>query len=174
MTEEMIGQAKINCETLGVDVNFVICDAHELPFENNEFDLIISRNVTWNLQNPKLAFKEWKRVLNDDGKIMYFDANWYLYLFDDLEKENHYNDLKNASENGFEEEYDPVKALEMEEYAKRLPLSCEHRPVWDRFALQMCGFSDIKIIENVYENLWSTREKVLYKNKPLFLAIATK
>ena len=49
----------------------------------DSFDLIVSRNVIWNLEYPKEALAEWARVLAPGGRMVYFDANWYLYLYDE-------------------------------------------------------------------------------------------
>lgn len=76
--------SKENCKD---DCEFYIMDSHILEFEDNYFDLIVSRNVTWTLYNPQKAYKEWKRVLKPGGKLIIFDANWYLSFFDDYVKE---------------------------------------------------------------------------------------
>ena len=53
----------------------------------NSFDVIVNRNVTWTLENPKDAYKEWMRVLKPGGSLIIFDACWYLWNYDkDLEK----------------------------------------------------------------------------------------
>lgn len=44
-SKEMIKLARINCD----DCDFHVMDSHSLQFENNSFDLVISRNVTWTL-----------------------------------------------------------------------------------------------------------------------------
>ena len=49
----------------------------------DSFDLIVSRNVIWNLEYPEEALAEWARVLAPGGRMVYFDANWYLYLYDE-------------------------------------------------------------------------------------------
>ncbi|MEW9080452.1 hypothetical protein [Terrisporobacter glycolicus] len=41
--------SKENCKD---DCEFYIMDSHILEFEDNYFDLIVSRNVTWTLYNP--------------------------------------------------------------------------------------------------------------------------
>ena len=58
-------------------------------FEDESFDVIISRNLTWNLPHPEMAYKEWLRVLKKGGKLLNFDANWYGYLYDDKKREAH-------------------------------------------------------------------------------------
>ncbi len=54
-------------------------DLQSLPFVDNYFDLIISRNVCEHLKDPLLAFKELKRVLKPRGKIVVTTPNKYCY-----------------------------------------------------------------------------------------------
>ena len=62
-------------------------DTHKLEFEDDSFDVIVNRNVTWTLENPRDAYKEWMRVLKPGGSLIIFDACWYLWNYDkDLEK----------------------------------------------------------------------------------------
>lgn len=42
--------------------NFVICDAHHLPFRNKAFDKVNCSHVLEHLENPLLGFQELKRV----------------------------------------------------------------------------------------------------------------
>ena len=63
VSSEMIENAKKNAKAYNVDVNFVQVDGVNLPFEDNSFDFIISRNVVWNLEYPKEALNEWKKTI---------------------------------------------------------------------------------------------------------------
>ena len=56
VTEEMLENAKHNAKHFDLDMNFVQIDGVNLPFEDNSFDFIISRNVVWNLEYPKEVF----------------------------------------------------------------------------------------------------------------------
>ena len=47
---------------------------------DNTFDMIVSRNVTWNLEHPDRAYYEWMRVLKPGGVLLNFDANWYHHF----------------------------------------------------------------------------------------------
>ena len=37
-------------------------DAENLSFDTNTFDIVVARNVTWNLPHPDKAYAEWLRV----------------------------------------------------------------------------------------------------------------
>ena len=72
-TENMLGEARKNAADFGVNVTFLRMDAQNLDFEDERFDLVISRNVLWNLEAPEQAYREWMRVLKKDGTLMNFD-----------------------------------------------------------------------------------------------------
>lgn len=82
-TEEMLKKAKNNAGILADKIEWYQMDAQALRFADNTFDMIVSRNVTWNLEHPDRAYYEWMRVLKPSGVLLNFDANWYHHLFDE-------------------------------------------------------------------------------------------
>ncbi len=172
VSSEMIKNAKKNAKHYEVDINFVQVDGINLPFADKSFDYIISRNVVWNLEYPKDALKEWKRLLNDDGHVVYFDANQYLHLFNEDQNKRYNEDIKNMEElfGHKAEKTEQIKYLE--EIAKKLVLSKEERPVWDIKALKECGYNLIKVEENVGKYVWDEKQKVEQKSRPLFMIVA--
>ena len=54
ITENMISQAKENA----LAIDFKIQDAENLQFNNNTFDVIVSRNLLWTLPDLHKAVKE--------------------------------------------------------------------------------------------------------------------
>lgn len=184
VSSEMIENAKENAKQYDVNINFVQVDGINLPFEDKSFDFIISRNVLWNLEYPKEALKEWKRLLNDDGHVVYFDASWYLHLFDEEQNKKVNEDMKNAEilfnehmENkevlrDYYKETESKEILELEEIAKKLVLSKEVRPAWDVKALKECGYNVIRVEEDMGRYVWDEKEKVENKSRPLFMVVA--
>jgi ubiquinone/menaquinone biosynthesis C-methylase UbiE len=51
----------------GVDI---VADAHNLPFDDNEFEVILCTEVLEHLKSPEIAIKEMKRVLKPSGKLI--------------------------------------------------------------------------------------------------------
>ena len=82
-TENMVNSAIQNAMDAGVDIEVLQMDAQNLDFEDDTFDLIVTRNVTWVMEQPTKAYSEWIRVLQPGGKMINFDENQYLYLFDE-------------------------------------------------------------------------------------------
>ena len=172
LSNEMIENAKKNAKAYNVDINFVQVNGVKLPFEDNSFDYIISRNVLWNLEYPKEALKEWKRLLNEDGCITYFDANQYLHFFDEEQNKKFNQDVKNMEELFGRKENKTQQVKDLEEIAKKLVLSKEQRPSWDIKALKECGYNDIKLEEDMGRYVWDEKQKVEQKSRPLFMIVA--
>lgn len=173
-TPGMLAQAKNNADVYGVDINFVASDVHTLPFPDNHFDVLVTRNVTWNLKQPQAAYQEWRRVLAPGGRLINFDANWYAHLFDAEARDGYLRDRQNARRLKINDHYANTDTVAMENIARALPLSREIRPEWDRHSLLACGFNQVFIDEHIAENLWDDEEKINYASTPMFMVVAEK
>lgn len=149
-TENMLAKAEENARDLGVKIHTIQGDAQNPDIEDNSFDLLVSRNVIWNLENPEKAYKEWIRILKPGGRIIILDGNHYCYLFDDKYMEErksstHINDHKNMM---------GVDTSQIDKIAYDLPLSNKIRPEWDKNILESLGVKiiDIDIDEISYKN----------------------
>ncbi|MBJ7223026.1 MULTISPECIES: class I SAM-dependent methyltransferase [unclassified Brenneria] len=174
ITQAMLDQAGENAAQYGVEVNLVLSDVHALPFADESFDLIVTRNVTWNLDDPQCAYQEWHRVLAAGGRLVNFDANWYRQLFDETSRLGYLQDRANARYLGLDDHYVDTDTTAMENIARQLPLSRERRPQWDTQALLECGYRKIMLDTRVGDELWDETEKVNYASTPMFLVCAEK
>ena len=174
MTEAMLEKARLNAQNYNVDVDFVSMDVQNLQFEDDTFDLIISRNVTWNLQEIENFFKGCRRILKKDGRMVYFDANWYLYLYDEqARKDREESDIKYKKIYKKDPEY-AVSNVSLTNVSYGLPLSKEKRPEWDRNNLSKFGFKIIRIDENINQRVFNEEEQVRYSATPMFTVVAQK
>jgi len=73
----MIKRAALKARELGLCVDFRTGDAEKLPFEDNAFDVVVTRNLVWTLPNPEAAVTEWRRVLKPGGRIIISDGYWH-------------------------------------------------------------------------------------------------
>ena len=151
----MLEKAKENVGKYVDHVRFWREDAQNLDFENETFDVIISRNLTWNLEEPARAYAEWMRVLKPGGKLLNFDANWYGYLYDDNKREAYEEDRKNVESAALDDHYTCTDIDRMEQIALQMPLSAIHRPVWDAKVLRSIGFTEIAIDQEIWKTVWS-------------------
>ncbi len=177
VTEEMLEHARENAERYGASVNFFQYDGTNLPFEDGSFDLVVSRNVLWNIEEPEHALDEWKRVLGPRGRMVYFDANWYWYLFDEEQRKRHeaaHQKYHSLYPEGLHNQLGDEKARFLEDIARKLPLSRKRRPQWDEDALRERGMKLVQILPNVGDLVWEEQEKVHYEATPLFMVCAEK
>lgn len=172
-TEQMLQEAKRNAADLADKIDFQRMDAQNLEFQEETFDCIVTRNVTWNLEHPKRAYREWQRVLKKGGKILNFDANWYAYLYDEELKMGYEQDRQRAKEEQVEDYYEGTDIAWMEDIARRVPLSPRKRPQWDLNILNSMGF-DCWADETIGERVLSEAEKINYQSTPIFMIQAAK
>lgn len=173
-SEEMLDQARKNAGDLTRFIHFQQMDAQFLSFEDNTFDVIVTRNLTWNLPDPAEAYREWNRVLSPDGVMLNFDANWYSYLFDEVKDAAFRADRINVYNAGMEDHEAYPDADKMERISRRLPMGQVHRPRWDIECLQKIGFSQVTADTEIGDRVWNPEEKLNYRSTPGFLIKAVK
>lgn len=173
-TEEMLKQARKNAGTLAEKITWLRMDAQNLTFPDDAFDVIVTRNLTWNLDYPQKAYQEWHRVLKQCGTLLNFDANWYGYLFDEEKRLAYEADRAKVAELALEDQYTCTDIDAMEALAKNMPLSDTPRPEWDRQVLAKLGFSKIQIEEDMGDQVYSFMERMNYAATPLFCVQAYK
>ncbi|MDZ5725462.1 MULTISPECIES: class I SAM-dependent methyltransferase [unclassified Acetobacterium] len=173
-TDAMLHKAKRNAQNYRNQIKFMQMDAHQLNFEDSCFDLIITRNLTWNLERPDDAYREWHRVLAPGGKMLNFDANWYLHLYDEEKREAYFKDRVNSEVEGVNDHYVRTDTTAMEEIAKNLPLSRTMRPQWDAAVLINTGFKKVMVEQGIGELVWDKEEQVNYASTPMFMISAEK
>ena len=173
-TEEMLRKARENAGPYADRICWMRMDAQELELPDNRFDVVVSRNLTWNLEAPGRAYEEWRRVLKKGGLLLNFDANWYAHLFDEEKRRGYEEDRRNVENLHLEDHYTGTDSDEMERIAREVPLSPVSRPAWDVRALKNAGFRSVYTDESVWKRVWSDVEKVNYASTPMFLVKAVK
>ena len=67
----MLDALRANAARIGVDVQTVACDAEDLPFEDESFDLVLGHAVLHHLPHLDDAFAEFLRVLRPGGVLLF-------------------------------------------------------------------------------------------------------
>ena len=107
----------------------------ELAFQDETFDLVITRNVTWNLEKPVQAYKEILRVLKNKGHLLNVDGNHYY----------HYQDQDyNRAGHSDHQHMEGIDVSIIDNIAKELKLSYVLRPQYDIEILKEIGFQQIE------------------------------
>lgn len=148
-SQDMISEAAGNASRDGLvtrsEIEFHLCDAAALPFADNSLDAVLSRNVLWNLPDPKAALAEWLRVLKPGARLVYEDGNHYRYL-DSAD----YRAVKDAEPipYGHSEKFMlGVSTAAIDRIAEGLPLTHQDRPGWDLDALLALGCDEVCVLE---------------------------
>lgn len=172
--EQMLTHAAHNAKMQGVQPQFIKMDCHQLDLADNSFDMLICRNLTWTLQDPVAAYREWLRVLKPSGVLLIFDANWYLHLYDEQLKKQAVAAMDETINSGLLNPHAGVDVAESENIGRDLPLSSIRRPNWDLQSLPDCGFSEVFAQDNISEKVWDATEKIAFQATPLFMVVARK
>ena len=176
---EMIAHAIQNGKELGYEgVRFIQMDAQNLAFEDESFDFIFTRNVTWTLPDPEKAYAEMCRVLVPGGRLLNGDAN-YGAGFREADRsgltEKTHREITDSK-------YDhPATGLSMirerNAIADQLYISDQRRPQWDVDVLLRHGMSaitiDMEAAKRVYPEMNKGDRIMDYTNR-FFLISATK
>ncbi len=178
VSSEMLSQARANTARAGVidAITFHEEDATILPFPDNTFSAVVMRNVTWLMQNPEDAYREWQRVLAPGGKLLIFDANWYRYLDDESIDQMRRIDQSDPSILTWSEEAlaTPAQESRCEEIAAKLPFTYIDRPAWDLYMLDYLGFDAVFPDDDKWITVCPQGDQKFYASSPMFMVSATK
>lgn len=173
-TEEMLCKARQNAGLLADNIEWHRMDAQQLNFEADSFDMVVSRNVTWNLEHPGQAYSEWMRVLKPGGRLLNFDANWYHQLFDEEKRAAYEADRARVSELGIQDDYTCTDIDAMEAIARQVPLSRIQRPEWDYSVLRNLNAMQIEADREIWQKVWCEAEKINNASTPMFMVSCVK
>lgn len=169
-SDRMLACARENALKLSVQCDFRKMNINHLMFQNEEFDVIVTRNVTWTLEHPERVYREFKRILKKNGLLLIYDANWHLHFFDEAKlKSVREREKRHLRKYGQKE----IVAVENREFFATAPLTSIVRPAWDKSILEGIGM-EVQIQGDIGKNVYEEWEKDLYKESPLFEICARK
>ena len=158
MSPKMIHESKKNMFEFGVRAEFIQMNAQELNFDDETFDLVISRNLTWTLPDVMQAYREWHRVLKIGGILMNFDS--------DYGDKNFMNEQTCAKAEVADE-----MLVECNDIKNSLRISTHTRPSWDINFLETLNF-EVNFEEDISPLVH--KDKIDYDPVPLFAIYAKK
>lgn len=172
-TQAMLDEARHNAELYGVHPRFLLSDTQSLDFVDDTFDLVISRNVVWTIMDAEKAFREWRRVLKPGGRMIAFDANWNLRLFDENKRKEYERDQEEYRQKYTDIPF-PVHSADMDDFRRGMPLCAEIRPQWDLCALVRTGYRRIICETDLRKQIYDEREQLINRSAPMFMLVGEK
>lgn len=162
LTEEMIEEAKKTADLLQIQAEFCVMDAEEPEFAEEEFDVIVTRNLTWQLPHLEQAYSKWYGLLKKDGVLINFDADYCReQKVENLPEEHAHNHISQEQLN----EYEHMKA--------ELRDMQQPRPAWDMEILKTLGFEKIRIDRTVWQRIYAAQDE-FYNPTPIFCLVGKK
>lgn len=140
MSQQMVQHARCNAANFHSTATFEKMDATNLTFENETFDAVLSRNLTWTLPDPKAAYTEWLRVLKPNGVILNFDSDYGKTHF-------------TRNEGRVHAQIDTTLLDECTAIKDSLAISQETRPAWDISIFKELGAKDVSVIDDVRQDV---------------------
>lgn len=167
LTEAMLEEARNNCMELDIDAEFLQMDAQKLSFEDETFDFVVSRNLTWTLPDPEKAYREWFRVLKTGGILLNFDANYAVNVRNQNQKDSYIKEDEAYGHIGVTKELEKENA----EITLQMNISNENRPNWDIMTLKEIGFIKVDTDIEIGKKVLSGHDLA---DAPMFLVNAKK
>ena len=173
VSEKMLEVAKENIQKYGKKnsrIQLIQMDAQKLEFKPESFDIIVSRNLTWNLEKPQQAYSEWLRVLKPNGALFIFDANWYAFLQNESLAKEFEAKRQQAIEEKLEDYWqgEGVDEEKMDWIVQQLPLTYQLRPQWDMEYFSTQEGISVETEENFADLVWDYEEQLNYGATPMF------
>ena len=156
MSNKMLDEAEKNFRELKLSAEFRRMNAQALDFDDETFDAVVTRNLTWTLPDVKAAYREWRRVLKFGGVLMNFDSDYGDKNFSECTQTK----ITSAQMN----ECDAIK--------NSLTISTRRRPMWDAGFLEGINFS-VRLDEDI-SHVVHRDERCVYDSVPLFAIHAVK
>lgn len=158
----MLEEGAANAERAGASISFVQGDVMELPFPENSFDAIVTRNVTWNAGRAQ-GLCVLAGGFEKGGVLLNMDSNYGPLDFTAAAK------LTRNAHHGVAESLIET----CQELKDSIRISTHNRPAWDVERLQLMGFSSVTWEEDIRPLVHLSKEWD-YDPLPLFCIRAVK
>ena len=154
LAPQMVAKAQKLSQELQLDVTYKVMDAQDLQFEDQSFDLVFTRLMTWTIPDFKKSYQEMHRVLKPGGKLYNFDGDFGKIVFS--------TDGHEACADGAIQESNAIKSA--------LEISKQERPSKDLEVLETIGFDAVKVDRDAQNRILGLPQN----GQGLFLIEATK
>ena len=166
LTPAMLEEARTLAAQRGLEIVFREMDAQSLDYEDDSFDVVLSRNLTWTLPEPEKAYREWFRVLRAGGILLNFDADYAANV------RSHSRQNRKVAPDSPYGHIGMTDALQQENDVITLTMDIgQLRPAWDEQVLRGIGFSECRTDATVGQRILGTLDLT---HAPMFGILAQK
>ncbi|MFQ9935807.1 MAG: class I SAM-dependent methyltransferase [Phascolarctobacterium faecium] len=162
LTPAMIAQAEALAAAEGCGCTFQTADAEHTAFSDGSFDVVIARNLMWNLPHPETAYAEWLRVLAPKGILLNYDAEYA--------KDHHRQKLPALNAHA---DVSAELLNECHNIYHMLEISLFERPRWDLEILKALGSCSCSVDQSIGDRIYAEQD-IFYIPVPMFCIKAVK
>ncbi|MBQ7173928.1 MAG: class I SAM-dependent methyltransferase [Lachnospiraceae bacterium] len=177
ISPRMLEEARSNSAMYNTAPCYLLMDSEQLDFPDNSFDMIVSRNVVWIMQDPEAVYQKWLDILKPGGRIVVFDSGHgkddFLTAFDH-NNEEYIRDYKERFGKEPSISFDRGRYEEARGFKRDLKLTYEERPKWDVETLAKLGYRNIEWENVAFRAAYTEELKYSYKDRLFFRLCADK
>lgn len=166
ISEKMLTEARENAARYGASPEYILMDSEDLTFPDRSFDMIVSRNVVWIMEEPEKVYRRWLQILKPGGRIVVFDTghgkNDFLTGFDHNNEEYIENYIRQFGKEP-PISFDRGRYEEARGWKRDLKLTYAERPQWDVDTLKKTGYTNVCWTD--VTDRTSYTEELKYENK---------
>jgi len=141
-SEMMIEHARKLGKRSECDAKYLVADVTDLPFEDNSFDVVVMKDVLFNLPETNMAFNEVTRVLKNNGYLVIMDGNYYLDTLQSyVTRAKMFEDKYGKNQFQFNYRLNNLDFEKLKSLVSPLEVNKARRPQWDMWNLAGRGYS---------------------------------
>lgn len=133
-SEAMLEQARSNVASKGYDATYLRMEVQNLSLPDSSFDFVVSRNVTWVLEDVDKVYAEVMRVLRRGGVFLNLDANYG----------RSFNEAEARGETFTHPTQTTEQLLQRNDIVRELPITLVDRPQWDIDTFWRLGAREVR------------------------------
>ena len=162
MAPSMCRAAEEQARAAGVHARFLVMDAEAPALPAGSFDVIVSRNLTWNLPHLEQAYAAWYGLLKPGGVLINFDGDY-----------SHERPISELAENPAHQAVCRVLRERYEAFKTELAQMQQLRPAWDQRLLEAAGFAAVTVDPELSGRIYPQLD-AFYNPTPMFVLRAEK
>jgi len=150
ISEKMLEEAEKNAREYDVKIDFRLDDIEHTKLEKGYFDLVVLRDVIYNIKDIRRVSSEVVELIRPGGYLVVIDGNYFLHFHDEdyLHRHDYYYIRDRMGEYQKMTDMSDVQYQELEDLVKTFEVNRVCRPYGDLYLLTRLGLKNITIVCN--------------------------